>query len=309
MRALCVSSGYAGALASNCARAVLPGCECPSTLQISQWSVCMGAQANGRRAFGTTDGPFRHIKPKFVERKKHYNELLIMGDRRKLLETAQDVLHEPQKQFPTAFWEVLAKRCIQSIHLFEPLELAIIVRAFDAHDVKLRGDLDIYGQVARCVPGGHGHSGLAVIILADVLSRRLPTHKMDLLKDVLKFLGRRAADVMWELSTPHAIRFLEVLTSQRIRDPALCSRVARKVLVQLSGANTSLELEDLCRAATAFAGQGHRDLGLCYGIAERVAFLSAGSPEGALVAQQVLKSFTFLRIDKVPESLHRAAAA
>jgi len=96
----------------------------------TEWKPC-GAAAlyaaygdqQQRRPF-STDGPFRHIKPKFVERKKHFNEVLILGDRRKLLDTAQDVLNDTGREFPRAFWEILAKRCIQILHLFDALELA-----------------------------------------------------------------------------------------------------------------------------------------------------------------------------------------
>lgn len=261
--------------------------------------------AQGRRSFGTTDGPFRYIKPRFVEKKKHWNELLILGDRRKLLETAQDVLNEPNTEFPLPFWEILAKRCIQSMHLFEPLELAIIARAFDSHDVKLRFDLDIYGAIAKQALAGNNCPGLAILVLSDVLPRRRGGFKVE---ELLKKLGGQATDVMWELSPAHAVRVLSALSSAGIKDPALSGRVARKVVSHLAMSN-DFSLKDLSKAASSFASQGHRDLDLFNSIAERVAALVEETGAGASAAREVRDSFAVLGIDSVPERLLRAADA
>lgn len=58
----------------------------------------------------STEGPFlyRYKAKRITWKKRHYNEVLIMADRRKLLETLQDVIEGGE--WPTAFWEVLAKR-------------------------------------------------------------------------------------------------------------------------------------------------------------------------------------------------------
>mmetsp|Transcript_16312 Transcript_16312/g.21948 ORF Transcript_16312/g.21948 Transcript_16312/m.21948 type:complete len:286 (+) Transcript_16312:89-946(+) len=253
-----------------------------------------------KRAFGT-DGPFRHIKPSFVERKKHYNELLIFGDRRKLLETAQDVLSNPYQKLPRPFWEILAKRCIQSAHLLEPLELAIIARAFDMHDVDLGADLDIYESIAAQAKTRGDLSGISIAVLADVLPRRLASGQADI-KDLLGWLGRRAADVMWELDAAQAVAVLTALTLGGVQDAVLCSRVARKVLLQLEGPGV-LQLDELAQAAAAFAGQGHRDLHLFRSLTARTAALATSAPAGASAAKRVLESLAVLGIDDTPESI------
>lgn len=228
-----------------------------------------------------------------------------MGDRRKLLETAQDVLNEPHKDFPKAFWEIFGKRCIQTVHLFDALELAIIARTFDQHNVQMRNDLDVYGAIARQAKGLERFSGLAIVVLADVLSRRLKNAAE--LHKLLELLGRHAADSMWELSPAHAVTLLSLVNAAGVQDAALSSRVARKVIMQL-GIPEGLPLRDLSTAASTFAGQGHRDLELFQAIADSVAALSAESPVGAQAAKDVIDSFDVLGIDSVPEALQRAAS-
>jgi len=273
----------------------------------TEWKPC-GAAAlyaaygdqQQRRPF-STDGPFRHIKPKFVERKKHFNEVLILGDRRKLLDTAQDVLNDTGREFPRAFWEILAKRCIQILHLFDALELAIIARAFDIHSVDLkRPDLDIYGSIASSALQLQGrHPGVANVVLAEVLSRRLPVYKLSLLQDVLRKLGRRAADSMWELSTSHAVRLLQILTEAAIQDPALCSRIGGKLLTQLRNSPAPHEAvplmhpEELGNAAVVFASQNHRNLELLRELELHT--------RGTVAAPLVLESLATLGIDVLPD--------
>eukprot|EP00419_Tripos_fusus_P004365 CAMPEP_0172688144 /NCGR_PEP_ID=MMETSP1074-20121228/22218_1 /TAXON_ID=2916 /ORGANISM="Ceratium fusus, Strain PA161109" /LENGTH=320 /DNA_ID=CAMNT_0013507741 /DNA_START=36 /DNA_END=995 /DNA_ORIENTATION=- len=272
-----------------------------------EWKQCGASELCGacggqqqRRPF-STDGPFRYIKPKFVERKKHFNEVLIFGDRRKLLDTAQDVLNDRGREFPRAFWEILAKRCIQSLHLFNALELAIIARAFDAHSVVLkRPDLDIYGSIASSVLQLQGrHPGVANVVLADVLSRRLPVYKLSLLQDILRKLGRQAADSMWELSASHAVRLLQILTEAAVQDPALCSRIGGKLLAQLRNnpspheAAPLMHPEELGNAAAAFAGQNQRNLELLRELELHT--------RGTVAAPLVLESLAKLGIDVLPD--------
>eukprot|EP00931_Biecheleriopsis_adriatica_P122483 TRINITY_DN97473_c0_g1_i1.p1 TRINITY_DN97473_c0_g1~~TRINITY_DN97473_c0_g1_i1.p1 ORF type:complete len:314 (+),score=77.46 TRINITY_DN97473_c0_g1_i1:61-942(+) len=214
----------------------------------------------GRRCFGSTEGPFLYLKGnKFKDRKKHFNEVLIMADRRKLLETAQDIIDDPHRKFPKAFWEILAKRCIQSMHLLEPLELSIVARAFDMHQrPTLRRDLDVFQPLAAQVRASRTVPGLAIIVLADVLPRQLKLAKDDM-GELLRYLARRAADVMWEIPAVHAVTLVQALSSSGVRDPALCSRVAQKLRIQLEHGNS---IGEAGRAASAFAAQGHRDLEL-----------------------------------------------
>eukprot|EP00747_Dinoflagellata_sp_TGD_P185973 gnl/TRDRNA2_/TRDRNA2_42776_c0_seq1.p1 gnl/TRDRNA2_/TRDRNA2_42776_c0~~gnl/TRDRNA2_/TRDRNA2_42776_c0_seq1.p1 ORF type:complete len:312 (+),score=44.80 gnl/TRDRNA2_/TRDRNA2_42776_c0_seq1:32-937(+) len=251
------------------------------------------------RAFSTTDGPFRHMRPKFVDRKKHYGQVLVMADRRKLLETAQDVLNEPAKKLPLSFWEVFSRRCIQSMHLFEPLELAIVARAFDVHNIKIRR-LDIFGAAAGHARNFRSFPGVAVVVLMDIFSRRLASSGPE-----LEFLGRKSADSMWELSPRNAIFVLSTVTEAGVQDTALCSRVAAKA----NGQMELLVLEDLVRVTAALAGQGHRDLELLNRIADRTTTLcgETASSAAAEAAKQIASGFEKLEVD-VPEPLMRAAA-
>merc|ERR1719421_2597724 len=108
-----------------------------------KWPLCL---LNASRTFAS-DSPWRWIKPKFTDRKRHYNEVLVFADVRKLLETAQKAIATESGGFPKAFWQIFAKRCIRSMHLFKPLELALIARAFDIHGV----DYGIHSAVAAQV--------------------------------------------------------------------------------------------------------------------------------------------------------------
>jgi len=202
-----------------------------------------------------------------VEKKKHYSEVLVMANRRKLLETAQDLLNEVDRQFPRPFWEVFSKRCIRSMHLLEPLEVAMVVRALDAHDVQLRG-YDVYAVAAPRIRASQQVPGTAVVVLADVLPRRLFLPR-DELADLLRHLGRCAADVMWEMAPRHAVAVLDTLSSAGVRDPALSTRVARKLLAQLQSPSEAapISAQEVTTAAQAFVGQGHRDLDLLQALA------------------------------------------
>lgn len=256
---------------------------------------------------GTTDGPFRHLKPRFTERKKHFNEVLVLADRVKLLETAQDVLNEPDRQFPRPFWEVMAKRCIQSMHLFQPLELAIITRMFDIHEPGLRTGLDVYGHAATQAREANGIPGHALLVFSDIFPRRLKSPAK--LRDLMEHLGREAADALWELSAAHAVRVLGAVGGAGARDPALCGRVAAKLWAQLQEEPSALDLEDIAGAAAAMAAQEHRDLPLLRELAERSAQLCDGSPMGAEVARNVLGSLASLGVEPAPEALQAVAAS
>lgn len=274
------------------------------------WRCDVGASSwalRVSRAGVSTDGPWRNLRPKITEKKKHYGRVLVTGDRRKILETAQDVLNEPGKHYGGRFWEVMSKRSIQSMHLFQPLELAILARTFDHHDVQMKG-LNVYkaiGDQVRTTTAAF--PGLAVLVLVDVLSKRLCTSNgkpWQGTPELIQRLGRLASSCMWELHTEHAVRVLEVLSTFQIKDAALCVRVAAKVEAQLDG----LRLETLAEAANAFAGQGHRDLNLLRGIAERSAELCVElNAENEPQARRVVESLVALEIEDVPKALLEVA--
>jgi len=208
--------------------------------------------------YASTEGPFLRYKAKNITwKKRHYNEVLIMADRRKLLEALQDVIESPGRKYPRAFWEILSKRCLKSMHLLEPVELSIVARAFDIHQPKLRPELDIYRPMAVQVLNSRSAvPGLAVIVLADILPRHLKTQ--DESRDLLSFLARRAADVMWEIPIEYAVKLLEELSKTGAQDAALCRRIAKKLQVHLPDDDDVLP----GRAASVFAAQDYRDLEL-----------------------------------------------
>merc|ERR1712232_27708 len=118
-------------------------------------------------------------------------------------------------------------------------------------------------------------------------------------------LGREASNNMWELRPEHAVQVLQVLSAAEVRDVALCTRVAKKVGVQLD----ELDLEGLAQASAAFASQAHRDLELFRGIADRALEL-CNEQHGAdtvELARRVVQSFAELEIEDVPAGLLEAA--
>lgn len=256
------------------------------------------------RAFGTTDGPFRHLRPKFVikAKKKLYADVLVYGDRRKLLDTAQDVLHsenppDVDSVYPLAFWKTFAWRAIQSMHLFSPLELAILARAFDTQNVLNDPKLDVFGAILEQLRGGPRVPAFAGYVFADVLPRRRKSKAEA--QSLLRLLGRHSVDSMWELTPANAVKLMEVMCAHGVTDTAMFSRVARKVGLQLR----AMEMEDVSRAASVFAVAGHRDVQLFFGIAQCVAESS-----DRVVARQVVASFAKLEIDDVPSALTELAA-
>lgn len=250
----------------------------------------------------TSDGPFRYIKPNFVTRKKHYNEVLVMADRRKLLETAQEVVDVPGTKLSRAFWEVFGKRCVKSMHLFQPLELAIVARAFDVHDVNLDG-VNVFGTIAERALVSEDVPGLAAFVLIDVFSRRLVVAKHEV-KLLLASLGRHAANRLYELSAAHALHVVAALAAADVSDVSLRNRVAKKATVQIE----TLDMDHLAKAAEVFAKQKHRDLQLFTAISERAMHLDSGSAADAVAAKTVLDAYAALRISNAPEVLRTIAA-
>jgi len=216
------------------------------------------------------------------------------------MDTAQEAICEPDKEYPTAFWSILARRCIKSMHLFDAFELAIIARAFDVHSVNVQG-VNIYRSISEHTPLAGNYTGATIVILVDVLSRRFHYAKVEL-NSLMAFLGKQAKNVMWELSPGHAVKILSALTSAGVKDPALCSRVANKLRCQLDALNM-IELRD---AAVGFAGQEFRDVHIMQDIARQVGLMSSSSPTDEHVLDAVKKSFDTLGISQVPEELETA---
>lgn len=301
-------------------RHALSGIALPSCIGwLSRQPPSVGVVTETKRAFGSTEGPFLGRKPgswDLKEKKKHFNEVLIMADRRKLLETVQDLLDEPGQQRPKAFWEILAKRCQQTLHLLNMLELAMVARAFDVHEPKLRKELDVFAPLAAQVRNARDAPGLAVIVLSDVLPRRMRAPKEEK-AEVMRCLARRAADVMWEIPAPHAVKLIKALSDAGVCDTPLCSRIARKLRMLLQqGSSQAVPLNDLGVAAVAFAAQGHRDLELFRSLADAAAeaFQTLDSwqlnalADAEKAAWQVLESLDVLDIKDIEEakSLRRA---
>eukprot|EP00927_Polykrikos_kofoidii_P033460 TRINITY_DN2828_c0_g1_i1.p1 TRINITY_DN2828_c0_g1~~TRINITY_DN2828_c0_g1_i1.p1 ORF type:complete len:365 (-),score=72.94 TRINITY_DN2828_c0_g1_i1:38-1132(-) len=272
------------------------------------------------RSFSTTDGPFKYYKGKTdtfkKNRKKHYNEVLVFADRRKLLEVAQDLLNGALRdEVKPAFWEIYAKRCIKSMHLLTPLEIAIVLRSFDVYDVQLRG-ADVFAAAASFVRASKEVSGQAVVVLVDVFSRRLKVPREEM-QDLLEHLGRQAANAMWEITPRGAVDILSTMSAVGAQDSALSARVARKVLMQLDVPGV-LALEDLPVAAQAMAAQNHRDVDLLRGIATRIETIpmhedahAAAAVEDAVrseAAGRILASLEALEFDDVPLELQRLAS-
>merc|ERR1711937_493417 len=104
------------------------------------------------------------------------------------------------------------------MHLFKPLELALVARAFDVHGVDYGIHAALAAQVANVVsPSGHlpgtgvnagagscsgvgagsvPFPGVAIHVLADILSRQLKKGA----KEALEALAGRARCIMWEIS-------------------------------------------------------------------------------------------------------------
>lgn len=266
----------------------------------------------------TTDSPFRHIKGNFVMRKRHYNETVVMGDVRKLMETAQEMLMQQSKEFPRAFWEVFAKRCLQSMHMLNATEMALVARTFDAHSPVLRQRFDVYRPIAmRVATLKERFPGMAVLALAEILPRRLPTDDDQDVAGLLRTLGRHAVGALWELKPAHAVRVLEAVSEQGVKDASLTCRVAKKVHAQLGqeGVASPLSLPELASVGATMANQDHRDLDLFMTLADASTQLcedalarGTGVHEAAESMKSLLASFEKLGIDAVPDQMRAAAA-
>lgn len=88
----------------------------------------------------TSDGPFRNIKPTHNhtlrhERRKHYDDVLVMADVPKMVQVGIELLRGRlhAARLNRAFWEILAKRYIRSLHLFSVSEIHLMLQAFDLH--------------------------------------------------------------------------------------------------------------------------------------------------------------------------------
>lgn len=248
----------------------------------------------GTRGFGTTDGPFKHLKPKFTEHRAHYQDTLIFGDVRKLMRTSEEVLAaksvDQQTRFPQSFWEIFPKRAVKSMHLFSPGEMALLAKAFDTPACRGAQTRDVYEAMLlqisrrdegvgiptaalRSEPGGSpgAWGGLPLAILIDVFSRWLGRQEnLGMAQSycaVLEALGSKVLDAMWELKVVDLAQILSSLARMEVRDTALCRRTAEKVRARMS----ELGLKELADVAAAMAGQNHRDVALFRSIARRAA--------------------------------------
>ncbi|CAE7186698.1 eryA [Symbiodinium pilosum] len=264
----------------------------------------LSASSRLGRSFATTETPFLYrFKAKRLKwKKRHYNEVLIMADRRKLLETLQEVIDAPGKQFPKPFWEVLSKRCIKSMHLLEPLELAIVARAFDVHQPELRKDMDVFPSLAAQVRDSRSFvPGMAIIALSEIFPRRL-RHKEEV-AELMKLFARRAANCMWEIPVDAAVSLIEELAASGVKDAALCRRVAKKLQIRLTSDLWEPNLGLLGQAAAALAAQDFRDVELFRSLVESAARCLEGSDGSADRAsgRAVLDSLEVLKLE-LPEA-------
>ncbi|CAE7453936.1 eryA [Symbiodinium natans] len=259
--------------------------------------------------FASTEGPFlyRFKAKRLTWKKRHYNEVLVMADRRKLMETLQEVIDSPDKEFPRPFWEVLSKRCIKSMHLLEPLELAILARAFDLHQPDLHKSMDIFQPLATQVRSSCSFvPGMAVIALTQILPRRLRSTKEEL-ADLMRFFSRRAADCMWEIPLDFAVRLLQELSASGVNDAALCRRVSQKLQARLRQDALAGLPQNLLglpgRAAAAMADQDFRDLELFRCLVDAAARGLEGPDvvEAQNSARAVLKGVAWLKLE-LPEA-------
>ncbi|CEM18602.1 unnamed protein product [Vitrella brassicaformis CCMP3155] len=82
----------------------------------------------------TSDGPQRTIKFNLRPIRHDYQNVLVNADVRHLVRTAEKLLVDVATKKKRAFWEIFSKRAKLSMHLLQPLDMAIIGRAFDEHD-------------------------------------------------------------------------------------------------------------------------------------------------------------------------------
>eukprot|EP00397_Hematodinium_sp_SG-2012_P064894 GEMP01092812.1.p1 GENE.GEMP01092812.1~~GEMP01092812.1.p1 ORF type:complete len:291 (+),score=54.53 GEMP01092812.1:45-875(+) len=208
------------------------------------------------RSFSTTDGPFKYLKPRFVDRKRRYEDVLITGSVKTLLRAVESCIADPSKQRSKAFWEILTKRCIKSVSLMNYLELGMIGRAFQVAEIQGPKYLkDLKTQFAQEVAkhirlGGEGRvSGHGALLMVDLLAPvdAKATHEV-----VTNF-----PSLMWEMSVKDLAFVVETCAANNV---AIDRQTVRRISMKVCAMRETLSIDELRSFVRAFVRWEYRDV-------------------------------------------------
>jgi len=241
------------------------------------------------RSFSTTDGPFRHIKPRFVDRKRRYESVLVTASVKTLMQAAESCISDPLKKRSTGFWEILVKRSIASIPLMNQLELGLIGRALDvceeygpSHLPKLRKEFarevaKHFRLGGKSEPSGHG-----VVLLVNLLA---PVDA----KATEQVISRMPL-LMWDLS----VRDLAYVVNKCVNHDISCDlQSTRRMAMKASALRERMSVDDLLTFLRAFVKWEFRDVDTFNLLALEV---MSRNPGNEAVQKEIASSFQTLSI-------------
>jgi len=274
----------------------LPCLGFPNTNEHKSSCSVLGS-ALSMRTFSTTDGPFRHIKPRFVDRKRRYESVLVTASVKTLMQAAESCIIDPMKQRSTGFWEILVKRSIASIPLMNQLELGLIGRALDVgeefgpkHLPRLREEFA--KEVAKHfrLGGKSSPSGQGIVLLVNLLA---PVDA----KATLQVVSRMPL-LMWDLS----VRDLAFVVNKCVQHDISCDlQSTRRMAMKVSALRERMSTEDLLVFLRAFVKWGFRDVDTFNLVALEVMSRNLGDEA---VQKEIASSFQTLSIIP-PEEVER----
>ncbi|CEM18599.1 unnamed protein product [Vitrella brassicaformis CCMP3155] len=239
----------------------------------------------------TSDGPQRSIRFKLRPIRHDYQNVLVNADVRHLVQTAEKLLVDVGTKKKRAFWEIFSKRAKLSMHLLQPLDMAIIGRAFDEHDK----DTGVFQEMAAMIPLRITRfDGLSLVAMADLLSRRAKKAM-----DTFRSLCSHLPNVMHQLSLNDIVQLLFALDRVDHIDRTVCRRVSRKVAARLSHPETKTQVEaaTIAGLAAAFALHQYRSHPLYRLIARRAVMLADEFDTPSL--GRLFHAFNSLSLDSV----------
>ncbi|KAF4740974.1 hypothetical protein FOZ62_023923, partial [Perkinsus olseni] len=135
----------------------------------------------------------------------------------------------------------------------------------------------VFERLAQALPEQlpHYKCGLSLMVMADVLSRRLVPHdqSMPIQESLFGHMARHGHRLLGEVTLAESLGFLRSLAKHGAADRPLCHRVARKVQ---AGVNNFDTIEELRSVVDIFVLVNHRDAELLAAVGQRVSHVLGG---------------------------------
>ncbi|EER04995.1 hypothetical protein Pmar_PMAR023136 [Perkinsus marinus ATCC 50983] len=137
----------------------------------------------------------------------------------------------------------------------------------------------------------HYECGLSLVVMADVLSRRLVPHRtsVPVQETLFGHMATHAHRLLSETSLIESLRFIKSMANHGAADRPLCHRIARKARANV---NTLDTIFDLRLVVDTFVLVNYRDTDLLSAVAQRVSHVLGGDSGTDYEGKKIPTMFT-----------------